>query len=306
LVNSAANDAGPAVSKDGLSLYFNSNRAGGVGDNDLYVAQRPTVDAPWGQAINLQNLNTPSIESSPSLSRDGHWMFFNSSRPGGFGDVDLWVSHRKHVHNDFAWETPQNLGPGINTDKFEAGSGYFANEEGGPPQLYFNRGDPSAPGATNATADIYVSELLPDGTFGNARPVTELNSPVVVIVLDDGTVNRVGGDQRPTLRSDGLEIFFFSNRPGSVPQPNGKTPSSDIWTATRRRVTDPWSPPVNLGPIVNTSAGEFNPYLSSDGLTLYFGSSRDGGCGLFDLYMTTRTRLGEDDRDDDEDERESD
>ena len=47
-INSASSDQGPAISKDGLSLYFTSNRSGGLGGFDMYVSQRTSVDDPWG------------------------------------------------------------------------------------------------------------------------------------------------------------------------------------------------------------------------------------------------------------------
>lgn len=280
IINSRSNDFGPGISKDGLSLYFSSNRGASDPNNaDIYIAQRPSTSDPWGPPQNIgSTINTPATESNPSFSRDGHWMFFNSNRsPGGFGDVDLWASYRAHVHDDFAWETPFNLGPGVNTAGFEAGASYFENEDGSAPLLFFGRGLSATTQAT--TTDIWVADLLADGTFGNARPVPELNSPV--------------GDQRPSIRFDGLEIFFFSTRAGS----------NDIWVATRSGVNDPWDPPerlTNVGTPVNTPFGEFTPHISADGLTLYFGSSRPAldaqgnpvpGCGGFDLYMSTRTQL---------------
>jgi Tol biopolymer transport system component len=277
VVNSASADLGPGITKDGLSLYFASNRAdpGASGDLDLYVAQRPSRDAPWGSARNLgPGINSPAIDNVVSLSRDGHWMFFNSNRtPGGLGDVDIWASFRDHVHDDSAWGTPFNLGPGVNSTGFDAGASYFENEDGSAPLLFFNRGLSRATQAT--TTDIYVSELQPDGTFGNARLVSELNSPQA--------------DQRPSIRFDGLEIFFFSNRSGSMVDALG-SPSFDIWVATRDSPNDRWDTPVNLGSAVNTGGAEQNPYISPDGLTLYFASDRPGGCGGLDLYMTTRTK----------------
>ena len=286
-INTPANDLGPAISKAGLSLYFSSNRPSpdAVGDTDLYVAQRSSVGKPWGLPTNLgRSVNSPATDANPSFSRDGHWMFFNSSREGGFGDVDLWASYRAHVHDDFAWQTPFNLGAGVNAPEprgevlyqFQAGASYFENDHGGTPQLFFGIGLSQD---MQATTDIYVSDLLPDGTFGNRRPVPELNSPQ--------------GDQRPTIRFDGLEIFFFSNRSGSMINPQTKLPSTDIWVATRRSVTDAWGMPMNVGAATNTGFGEFNPYISADGLTLYFASNRAAGpgCGGIDLYMTTRTKL---------------
>jgi hypothetical protein len=275
-INSASADQGPTTSKDGRSLYFQSDRASpdAVGAPDIYVAQRPSGDGPWGMPRNLgPTVNSPATDGIPNFSRDGHWMFFNSNRPGSMGDLDLWASYRAHIHDDFAWEAPFNLGPGVNTAGFDAGANYFENEEGGAPQLFYGSG-PSI-----ATSDIGVADLLPDGTFGNKRLVPELNSPQA--------------DQRPSIRFDGLEVIFFSNRTGSTPGPTG-LPTSDLYVATRNSVTESWGTPVNLGPLVNTQFNEINPHISADGQTLYFASNRPaelGGCGGNDLYMTTRTKL---------------
>src|SRR5712691_7240744 len=109
-VNSAFSDQSPAISKDGLSLYFGSTRPGGSGALDIWVSQRETADGAWEPPMNVGPVNTAFIENVPALSRDDHWLFFNSNRPGGFGGVDLWVSYRNHVHDDLDWQTPVNLG----------------------------------------------------------------------------------------------------------------------------------------------------------------------------------------------------
>jgi OOP family OmpA-OmpF porin len=96
VVNSAATDIGPAISKDGLTLYVSSTRPGGLGSPDIYVSQRASVDDPWGLPVNLgPTVNTTSGELNPAFSRDEHFMFFQSDRPGGFGAVDicLRISH---------------------------------------------------------------------------------------------------------------------------------------------------------------------------------------------------------------------
>ena len=71
-----------------------------------------------------------------------------------------------------------------------------------------------------------------------------------------------------------------------------------LWVSTRKDTEDPWSKPVNLGPVVNTPNNEGSPALSRDGTTLYFHSDRPGGAGLLDLYMTTRAKLHEDEDED--------
>ena len=65
----------------------------------------------------------------------------------------------------------------------------------------------------------------------------------------------------------------------------------DVWIATRASINAPWSQPVNLGAPVNSSANEGGPALSFDGTTLYFYSTRAGGSGSNDLYVTSRTKL---------------
>ena len=172
-VNSTSMDRGPAISKDGLSLYFASTRLGGFGGEDIYVSQRETRDDEWSQPVNLGPIiNTSANEMVPAFSRDGHLLFFASNRPGGFGGLDIWVSRREHTHNDFAWQTAENLGAGVNSTSIDAGPSYFDNDEGGVPQLYFNSNRPGGPGISN----IYVSEQAADGSFGAAFLVLELSS----------------------------------------------------------------------------------------------------------------------------------
>jgi hypothetical protein len=267
IVNSTATDRGPAISKDGLSLYFASNRnvVGSVGGEDIYVSQRETRDAEWGQPVNLgPNINTTDNEMVPALSRDGHLLFFASSRTdGSFGGVDIWVSRREQIHDDFAWQPAENLGPGVNFLGQDEGPSYFENDEVGVPQLYFSGGSPARPDGPG----IYVSEQMADGSFGPAVRVPELS------VLPN--------TQRPSIRHDGLEIFLTSARPGST--------IPDLWVATRESVFDAWSAPMNLGSPLNTELVDVQAYICSDRETLFFASNRPGG-GPTDLFMSTRTK----------------
>jgi hypothetical protein len=93
-------------------------------------------------------------------------------------------------------------------------------------------------------------------------------------------------DRRPTIRFDGLEIIFFSNRPGTLG-------GADLWASARETVFESWSVPVNLGRVVNSPSNEAPSYLSSDGRVLFMTSDRPGGFGAGDLYVTTRERIGQ-------------
>src|SRR5512138_1830346 len=73
VINTASDDMHPTLSKDGLSLIFSSNRPGGQGGLDLWVAQRASVDDPWDTLRNLEALNTSWDDHAPSITTDGHW-----------------------------------------------------------------------------------------------------------------------------------------------------------------------------------------------------------------------------------------
>jgi hypothetical protein len=261
-INTPFVDAGPAISKDGLSLYLMSNRPGGSGF-DLWVSERERHDAPWAQPVNLGPLiNSPAFEDAPALSRDGHWLFFVSDRLGSLGGRDVWASWRRHIHDNFGWQTPINLGPGVNSPFDDVGPAYFEDDETRTPKLYFASDRPGGVG----TSDIYVSELGADGTFGPAVLVPELSS-----------LDREG---RPAIRFDGLEMMLHS----------GPLGSEDLLVSARRRVFDGWGPPTNLGAVVNSAARDIQPYFSADRKSLFFASTRAGGQGLGDIYVTTRSK----------------
>jgi len=264
-VNTSFNENTAALSKDGLTLYFASSRPGGLGAGDIWVTHREAEDAPWETPVNVVALNSAASESSPALSRDEHWMFIETTRPGGAGASDIWASWRQHTRDDLGWEAPFNLGPAVNWVYEDQGPGYFEGEDGAPPELYY---------ATNRRLgagflDINVSRLQEDGTFGPPELVPELSSP--------------SNEFRPQLTHDGLEIFFASNRPGGLGL-------QDIWTSTRPDLFSPWDPPVNLG-AVNTSANDNQPTISADRKMLLFMSTRPGGYGGQDLWMSVRTRV---------------
>ena len=271
-INSSFNDQQTALSKDGLSLYFASGRPGSTGAAgvlDIWVSHRDCLTCPWSGPTNLgPSVNTAFSEAAPALSRDGHRLFFLSGRPG-FGSGDIWVSWREQVHDDFGWQAAVNLGAGVNTAGFEGGPSYFENDVTGVAQLYFNHN----PAPVNSGGDIYVSEQAADGTFGPASPVVELNSP--------------SSEQRPTVAHNGLEIYFFSDRPGSS--------SEDIWFSTRESVLAPWSPPTNLGSPINTGASERHPLIVTHGGMewLYFTRNVATAPAVDnDLFVSTRTRRG--------------
>jgi hypothetical protein len=126
--------------------------------------------------VNLgPTVNSTARDLVPTFSRDGHWMFFASERSGGFGGADIWASWRAHTHDDFGWETPINLGPGVNTAFNDNGVGYFENDDGGAPQLFFGSNRPgvsAVPTSTSASFSQTGRGVLRPGFRSSAAALT--------------------------------------------------------------------------------------------------------------------------------------
>ncbi len=123
----------PCIAPDGMTLYFVSNRPGGKGGSDIWIAQK-NADGSWQKPINAgDSINTPYDEMSPFIHSDGKTLYFASSGHPGLGGIDLFMARKKI---DGSWSRPRNLGYPINTKKDEnslivATSGrhaYFASD----------------------------------------------------------------------------------------------------------------------------------------------------------------------------------
>ena len=268
-INSAANEMNAALSPDQLSLYFTSDRSGGLGITDIWIAKRDCVGCPWQAPVNPgAPINSAGQDAGPRFSNDGHLLFFQSDRAGGVGLGDIYVSRRNNPNDDLAWDEVTLLGGDVNTATGqENAADYLQSAEPGGGNLYFNRAVLPAP------PEIYYASISRDGqTRGPAVYVSELN----VVTAND---------QHVTIRKDGRELFFSSNRAGGLG-------AFDIWTSTRSNPNEPWSAPSPLGSPPNTTASDQQPTLSADGRTMVFTSNRTGGSGGNDLWMSTRSPGG--------------
>ena len=266
-VNTPSLDGCPIQSPDGLSLYVASNRPGGKGGLDIWVATRSSATAPWGAPQNLgEPVNSAADDFCPTpVGKRGLFFISREALPGACGQGDIYFTHRNGAG---VWAEPERLlcsPAGPNSELDEQGPSWVdvSGKLRGKKMLYFSRSSvtPNVPG------EIYVSERQNGARFGPATAVSELN---------DAAAN----DIQPNVRADGLEVVLSSNRAGTLG-------TQDIWIATRTKVGDRWSAPVNAGSEVNTSAAESRPSLSQNGSQLLFGRA-PGPEGSSDIYLTTR------------------
>lgn len=123
-INTTNNEGTCTVSADGRTLVFTAcNRPDGHGSCDLYISHK--IGNEWSQPVNLgQQVNSREWESQPSLSADGHTLYFASDRKGGMGKRDIWVTH---LDDKKQWAAPKNLGATINTPDDENAPFIHAN-----------------------------------------------------------------------------------------------------------------------------------------------------------------------------------
>jgi Tol biopolymer transport system component len=114
-INSAYDEYYVSLTTQG-TVYFASNRPGGLGSFDIYRSR--FVEGQYVEPENLgAEVNSPHLEHDPYISPDERYMIFTSvNRPGGFGEGDLYISTR---HKDGSWTRSENLGKAFNTSGYD-------------------------------------------------------------------------------------------------------------------------------------------------------------------------------------------
>jgi Tol biopolymer transport system component len=88
-------EGAPVASADGLTLYIRSRRDGGQGDQDIWVATRANLTAPFSVFTNVMELNSPAHDAPGWLSPDNCRLYFSSTRPGGPSNTNVYVAERQ-------------------------------------------------------------------------------------------------------------------------------------------------------------------------------------------------------------------
>lgn len=132
VVNSSSWDSQPAVTPDGNTLYFVSNRPGGIGGYDIWKTTL-NGEGEWSKPVNLgPDINTIYDENTPFIHPDGKTLYFSSNGWPGMGSMDIFYSR---AQADGKWGKPVNIGYPINTFNEESGlmvspdgtEGYFSS-----------------------------------------------------------------------------------------------------------------------------------------------------------------------------------
>ena len=249
--------------------------------------------APGAQAMAMPApINTAYRESEPSFTADGRTMVFNCY------NADICVSTLTGSWEDGTWSPPERIAA-LNTEYEEVEpiispsgdtltftssrpAGFLRGVPFLSPFLIFLRlVDELAPARAAGPYfgglglnDIWVSERI-GGVWSEPRNLSDV----------DGAppVNTRFGDHCLFFSADGEEAFWTSTRPGGLG-------GNDIWTSRLEDGT--WSEPEYLGPDVNSAASEHTSIPAPDGRSLFVTTTRPGGFGAEDIYLTTRDAVG--------------
>jgi hypothetical protein len=238
-----ATDADGVMDADGVADADAASDAGGPGC------------AAWGpwSAPRVLEVSSDNDDWRSSITDDGLEIYFHSWRPGGLGQGDLWFAARSSQAVPFepAVFLVEVSSAGPEQDPFISADGLTLLFSGRP---------------TGTHHELF------EATRRSRRERFTLVGPIA-------NVNSTNNEWSPWLSSDGLRLYFNSQRAG--------TGGYDLWMATRSDTSSPFDDPVELSDL-NTTSHERSVALSLDEREIYFGSNRTGGMGGVDIYVATR------------------
>ncbi|MEY3248331.1 MAG: hypothetical protein RL742_374 [Bacteroidota bacterium] len=201
-VNTDQNEGAQSVSPDGSWLVFTAcNRAdeGAQGSCDLYWSMQRTEG--WSAPKPFSNtINGRDWDSQPCISADGKAIYFSSTRAGGFGGADLWVTRRQP---NGRWTPPQNLGPNVNTAGDE--NAPFLHPDGRT--LYFSSNGHIGMGGF----DLFMAQAENDSAWTKPRnlgfPINTKADENTLFVSLDGKTAYFAANRRDDRKD--LDIYQF-------------------------------------------------------------------------------------------------
>ncbi len=280
IVNWKGLDYAPTISADGKTLFFVSNRPGSIktkdGDwsHDFWAAKKKDrLDTIFFPPYNIDTLyqwgdlgvNTRLNEGAASIAADGQTLYFTGcNREDGFGSCDIY---KTTIEGD-KWGRPVNLGPNVNSDKFDSQPSIAPDQS----RLYFvsTRPGPNSDGSNYPkNFDIWYSEW--DADLEEWKPAQNLTA-----------INTPERDESPFIAADGVTLFFASN--GWKPNFGGL----DFYVTRYDPDSKTWAKPENLGEPINTKEDEQFITLPASGDIIYFSSRRKdlpNYQGDYDIFM---------------------
>ncbi|NQV33438.1 MAG: PD40 domain-containing protein [Phycisphaeraceae bacterium] len=219
----------------------------------LFATQVARADLIFGEPEMVPNVNSTFYDGGPQISRNGLELYMVSARDGGVKKI--WVSKRATTEDP--WSIPTKLGALADSNASQD----FPSPSADGLELYFRE--------VGSRAIWVLTRVGKDDPWG----VPENLGPIV----NSADWN----NWHPCISADGLSLYIASAK--------GDSWLSEIRVTTRLSTNDPWVEPVKLGTNVNSHDYETTPFISPDGLSLFFSRGYDQA----DVYVSRRVSTTE-------------
>ncbi len=266
-INSAVNDYLPIPELSGKRMYFTAyDRPGGKGREDIWRTE--VAGSGWSTPGIVSELCTSESESPDGLSPDGTTLSVFGNYQGTYGNGDIFESRL----TPDGWSPLKHLPAPINSEYFESDAFYtadgnaliFASDRPGGYFTYHPVTEASG-GFLHGNTDLYVSFRKPDGTWSTPRNLGPF-------------VNTPGAERTPFLYADGKTLYFSSDGYNGFG-------GADMYKTVRLDDTWlHWSPPENLGPLINGPGHDWGFRMTAASDRGYFSSDRTGTMGGQDIF----------------------
>lgn len=253
------------------------------------VLARAAQYSQWSPAVRLETagapadpaFNTTALDGCPLMSRDGKSFYMASTRSGGLGGIDIWVSTRSSV--DEPWGAPVNVGAPINS----AANDFCPTIDRDGHRFFFvSERVTWAGGAACGGADLYVTRFRSDGTA---------EEPQNLGCSWNGGPNSAANEASPSPLPEsgsGPVLYFSSSRAGGFSQEAAGAVSGDQDIYMSRSHGGDYGL-AELVAGVNTVAEDAQPNVGRGSLEIFFFSTRSGTLGGPDIYAATRARTSD-------------
>jgi hypothetical protein len=230
-LNSIADDNRPAVSRDGLELFFGSNR---TGNRAIFVSTRASTVAAWNPPMSVGSLNAGGVAAQPSLSADGTILYFTSNRPGGIGSGDIYSTFRVSVNRSPTADFDGDGRTDLSVFRPSDGSWWVMNSGDNTvtARSFGSNGDKIVPGDFDGDGRTDVAVWRPstgswwilrssDGVVSTTKWGVETDIPVPADYDGDGKTDVAvyRGGEWYVLQSFGGILIERFGLPGDVPGP---------------------------------------------------------------------------------------
>ena len=248
LANSENWEGQASISCDGSTIYFASNRPGGMGLFDLWYSKRQT-DGTWSAPMNLgDKINTDGYEEAPYISNDGNTLYFTSDGHPGHGQKDIYMSWRDYKTGE--WTDPINLGRPVNSAFDDMGlflsadnkSGYFAsNRTGGLGAMDIYHFDLAK--TLHSDPITFVEGYVIDSLNGEPIPsIIDINGRDPVATDDDGRFFICAGADEVLDLQVGHDAYYPYHNTFPIPEWDNK----EMYPITLQ--LQPYLTPKSVGP----------------------------------------------------------